>query len=136
MTSMKTTICVAEDRTICEPSLKLLLVSLAKHCPGRTISVFYPPATDLRAHDTQDKTAKDVFVLLGAGEVDLHFDRGDGPGTFQPQDGRGGSLADRAVGPHREDHPLPGQVPAADVGLTHNVGGIGQYCFVNVYRRD
>lgn len=28
------------------------------------------------------------------------------------------------------------QVPEADVGLTHNVGGIGQYCFVNVYRRD
>ncbi len=28
------------------------------------------------------------------------------------------------------------QVPDADVGLTHNVGGIGQYCFVNVYRRD
>jgi acetyl-CoA C-acetyltransferase len=28
------------------------------------------------------------------------------------------------------------QVRGADVGLTHNVGGIGQYCFVNVYRRD
>ncbi|MBI4699990.1 MAG: thiolase domain-containing protein [Deltaproteobacteria bacterium] len=28
------------------------------------------------------------------------------------------------------------QVPGADVGLTHNVGGIGQYCFVHVYRRD
>ncbi|MBZ5637147.1 MAG: thiolase domain-containing protein [Acidobacteriia bacterium] len=28
------------------------------------------------------------------------------------------------------------QVPGAEVGLTHNVGGIGQYCFVNVYRRD
>jgi len=28
------------------------------------------------------------------------------------------------------------QVPGASVGLTHNVGGIGQYCFVNVYRRD
>jgi acetyl-CoA acetyltransferase len=28
------------------------------------------------------------------------------------------------------------QVPGADVGLTHNVGGIGQYCFVNVFRRD
>ncbi len=28
------------------------------------------------------------------------------------------------------------QVPDADVGLTHNVGGIGQYCFVHVYRRD
>jgi len=28
------------------------------------------------------------------------------------------------------------QVPEADVGLTHNVGGIGQYCFVHIYRRD
>jgi len=30
----------------------------------------------------------------------------------------------------------PRQVPDADVGLTHNVGGIGQYCFVHVLRRD
>jgi acetyl-CoA C-acetyltransferase len=28
------------------------------------------------------------------------------------------------------------QVPNADIGLTHNVGGIGQYCFVHVLRRD
>ena len=28
------------------------------------------------------------------------------------------------------------QVPDAAVGLTHNVGGIGQYCFVHVLRRD
>jgi acetyl-CoA acetyltransferase len=28
------------------------------------------------------------------------------------------------------------QVPDAKVGLTHNVGGIGQYCFVQVLRRD
>jgi acetyl-CoA C-acetyltransferase len=28
------------------------------------------------------------------------------------------------------------QVPDADVGLTHNVGGIGQYCFVQVLTRD
>ncbi len=28
------------------------------------------------------------------------------------------------------------QVADADLGLTHNVGGIGQYCFVNLYRRD
>ncbi len=27
------------------------------------------------------------------------------------------------------------QVPDADIGLTHNVGGIGQYTFVNVFRR-
>jgi acetyl-CoA C-acetyltransferase len=30
----------------------------------------------------------------------------------------------------------PRQVPDADVGLTHNVGGIGQYTFVHVFRRD
>ena len=28
------------------------------------------------------------------------------------------------------------QVPDADVGLTHNVGGIGQYSFVHVFRKD
>jgi acetyl-CoA C-acetyltransferase len=28
------------------------------------------------------------------------------------------------------------QAPDADTGLTHNVGGIGQYCFVQVLRRD
>ncbi len=28
------------------------------------------------------------------------------------------------------------QVPDADVGLTHNVGGIGQYCFIQVLRRN
>ncbi|MAE69374.1 MAG: acetyl-CoA acetyltransferase [Gemmatimonadetes bacterium] len=28
------------------------------------------------------------------------------------------------------------QVPDADVGLTHNVGGIGQYTFVHVFKRD
>ncbi len=28
------------------------------------------------------------------------------------------------------------QVPHADVGLTHNVGGIGQYTFVHLFRRD
>ena len=30
----------------------------------------------------------------------------------------------------------PRQVPGADVGLTHNVGGVGQYSFVHVFRRD
>jgi acetyl-CoA C-acetyltransferase len=28
------------------------------------------------------------------------------------------------------------QVPGADVGLTHNVGGIGQYTFVHVFRKE
>jgi acetyl-CoA C-acetyltransferase len=27
------------------------------------------------------------------------------------------------------------QVKGAEVALTHNVGGIGQYCFVNIYKR-
>jgi acetyl-CoA C-acetyltransferase len=27
------------------------------------------------------------------------------------------------------------QVAGAEVALTHNVGGIGQYCFVNIYKR-
>jgi len=28
------------------------------------------------------------------------------------------------------------QVPGAQIGLTHNVGGIGQYCFVQVLSRE
>ncbi len=28
------------------------------------------------------------------------------------------------------------QAPGADIGLTHNVGGIGQYSFVHLFRRD
>jgi acetyl-CoA C-acetyltransferase len=28
------------------------------------------------------------------------------------------------------------QAPDADIGLTHNVGGIGQYTFVHIFRRD
>jgi acetyl-CoA C-acetyltransferase len=28
------------------------------------------------------------------------------------------------------------QVEGADIGLTHNVGGIGQYCFVHVYKKE
>ncbi len=28
------------------------------------------------------------------------------------------------------------QVSGADIGLTHNVGGIGQYCFVNIFMKD
>lgn len=43
---MKSTICVAEDRERCEPCLKLLLLSLNKHCSGTAINLFYPPAKD------------------------------------------------------------------------------------------
>jgi hypothetical protein len=42
---MKSTICVVEDRKICEPSLKLLLLSLNLHCPEAVVNLFYPPAT-------------------------------------------------------------------------------------------
>ena len=38
----KSTVCVAEDREICEPSLKLLLTSLSFHCPQVPINLFYP----------------------------------------------------------------------------------------------
>jgi hypothetical protein len=41
---MKSTICVAEDREVCEPCLKLLLLSLNVHCPGIEVSLFYPAA--------------------------------------------------------------------------------------------
>jgi lipopolysaccharide biosynthesis glycosyltransferase len=44
MQALKSTICVAEDREISEPCLKLLLASLSRHCPGMVISLFYPVA--------------------------------------------------------------------------------------------
>src|SRR5271168_4511707 len=43
---MKSTICLAEDREVCEPALKLLLLSLNRECPGTAIHLFYPPAKD------------------------------------------------------------------------------------------
>lgn len=43
---MKSTICLAEDREICEPSLKLLLVSLNMLGSRTKINLFYPPAKD------------------------------------------------------------------------------------------
>lgn len=41
---MKSTICVAEDRRICEVSLKLLLLSLKLHYPEVTVNLRYPAA--------------------------------------------------------------------------------------------
>jgi len=41
---MKSTICIAEDRKICEPALKLLLLSLTRHSPEIEVSLFYPAA--------------------------------------------------------------------------------------------
>ena len=43
---MRSTICVAEDREVCEPCLKLLLLSLNMHCPESEVSLFYPSAKD------------------------------------------------------------------------------------------
>jgi hypothetical protein len=43
---MKSTICLAEDRKACEPCLKLLLLSLNRHCPDRQVRLFYPPAEE------------------------------------------------------------------------------------------
>jgi len=42
---MKSTVCIAEDREVCEPALKLLLLSLSRHSSAQTISLFYPPAS-------------------------------------------------------------------------------------------
>jgi hypothetical protein len=41
---MRSTICVAEDREVCEPCLKLLLLSLNACCPNLEVSLFYAPA--------------------------------------------------------------------------------------------
>jgi hypothetical protein len=43
--SMKSTICVAEDRTAFEPALKILLLSLSTHCPGAEVNLFYSRAS-------------------------------------------------------------------------------------------
>jgi hypothetical protein len=43
---MKSSICIAEDRPVCEPALRLLLLSLDLHNPERTISLFYPVASE------------------------------------------------------------------------------------------
>jgi hypothetical protein len=43
---MKSTICLFEDRAVCEPSLKILLLSLAKHSPEVQVNLFYPPANE------------------------------------------------------------------------------------------
>ena len=44
MSLTKSTICIAEDRVACEPSVKILLLSIIAHCPGIEINLFYPPA--------------------------------------------------------------------------------------------
>lgn len=39
------TLCVAEDRLICEPTIQVLMASLAEHCPGVSVRLFAPNAT-------------------------------------------------------------------------------------------
>lgn len=41
---MKSTVCIAEDRQVCEPALKLLLLSLTRHASAAPINLFYPRA--------------------------------------------------------------------------------------------
>jgi Nucleotide-diphospho-sugar transferase len=41
---MKSTVCIAEDRQVCEPALKLLLLSLTRHSSAAPINLFYPCA--------------------------------------------------------------------------------------------
>jgi hypothetical protein len=43
---MKSTICLVEDREVSEPSLRLLLLSLNRHCSTVPINLCYPPATE------------------------------------------------------------------------------------------
>jgi len=53
-----------------------------------------------------------------------------------PVGATGASMAVEAVKQLRGEADEGRQVDGASVALTHNVGGIGQYCFVNIYRRD
>jgi len=39
-------VCIAEDRTACEPALRLLIESLDRNCSGLPIHIFYPPANE------------------------------------------------------------------------------------------
>jgi hypothetical protein len=39
-------ICIAEDRPSFEPAVKLLLMSLRRHCPNLSIRLFFPPAKE------------------------------------------------------------------------------------------
>jgi acetyl-CoA C-acetyltransferase len=53
-----------------------------------------------------------------------------------PVGATGASMAVEAVKQLRGEADPGRQVEGAQVTLTHNVGGIGQYCFVNIFRRD
>ena len=43
--SREIAICIAEDRASCEPALRILIASLARHCPGQEVALFAPNAT-------------------------------------------------------------------------------------------
>lgn len=44
MTAAMPVICIAEDRLSCEPAVRLLLMSLHRHCGNHQVELFYPPA--------------------------------------------------------------------------------------------
>lgn len=43
--SSELTVCIAENRASCEPALRILVASLARHCPGLPVLLFCPNAT-------------------------------------------------------------------------------------------
>jgi hypothetical protein len=46
MSLARSTICIAEDRSAHEPSVKILLLSLISHCPRADINLFYPASDE------------------------------------------------------------------------------------------
>ncbi len=71
---------------------------------------------------------------IGGGGVAVNVDGGL-KAKGHPIGATGVSMAHEMVLQLRGDAGVR-QVPNADVGLTHNVGGIGQYTFVHLFRRD
>ncbi|MBI2922339.1 MAG: thiolase domain-containing protein [Planctomycetes bacterium] len=71
---------------------------------------------------------------IGGGGVPVNVDGGL-KAKGHPIGATGVSMACEIVKQLRGDSGAR-QVPNARVGLTHNVGGIGQYTFVHVYKRD
>lgn len=72
---------------------------------------------------------------IGGGGVAVNVDGGL-KAKGHPIGATGVSMAYEIIQQLRGNADKERQVPGADVGLTHNVGGIGQYTFVNVFRRD
>jgi hypothetical protein len=62
-------ICIAEDRKICEPGIKVLVSSIVRNCPRLSIILFYPPADDnfLSWSKRYPQLAIDTDPLPGAG---------------------------------------------------------------------